>query len=640
MNSNAPTKWFGTPQGTLGSAAVLAFLCAGSAQAKVETEKFEVKLTNEYTLAYWDRDTDADKNLTVLKPKIDAGYFYLGSVPVGNYNAIKDKDSGDKKPALGAALPYTMILKPKAGFEKMLAAPTGFENVWDDAETGGRIDGTFFKANCPAGYAALGGVVREERAIEVSDEPQFRCVSTLILSKAEWNKDAVWTDAGSGGKHDGAIWTSTNAATPRPHYIYMLSNAGFPTKGYDAPAVQAYAINFYFPDVPDIKGEVDSAHAQKLIDTLPELTENYEIEAVDETVPVQLPSTAVPFYLINDPENDMVTQWQKFPTYTINRTVHWKRINDGDATGSKCVDWGEAGKVSGDFTVGSEREVTWNNSIGGEVGFQSTIGAKPLGVGTEATVSVSVSYSHEFGGSDSKSESRSKSYEFPVPPGTYVAVYQQFSTYEVKRSDGTVVNSSGTNDDFGGYTVRDVVYKPAGWSKDNPCGPYDKSTPVAGPAATDTAAASTASSSNLYDGYMSIEAMMATDEGSVVMPSTDDDKHEHHLLDSGHSLVAEKKHVSRSGNHYLVFTKTGDLVVFTKEGDFVWGLRDQISRSGHIEKIVYQDDGNLAAYGANDQYMWSALHTASPAGTALHLTDDGKLQIVHPDGTIAWSTGE
>lgn len=153
------------------------------------------------------------------------------------------------------------------------------------------------------------------------------------------------------------------------------------------------------------------------------------------------------------------------------------------------------------------------------------------------------------------------------------------------------------------------------------------------------AADPSADSVSAYDGYMSIVSAMATAEDKVVHPFIDDGNHEFHLLDGGHSLVEGKMHVSRSGNHYLIFNE-GNLFVRDEDGKMVWGLRDQISRPGHIGKIVYQNDGNLAAYDSNGGYMWSALHEASPAGTELHLNDKGVLQIRHPDGTIAWSSAE
>lgn len=169
---------------------------------------------------------------------------------------------------------------------------------------------------------------------------------------------------------------------------------------------------------------------------------------------------------------------------------------------------------------------------------------------------------------------------------------------------------------------------------------HDADKRVSSAASVDNPATNSAEiTASAYEGYMSIVSAMATAEDKVVHPFVDDGKHEYHLLDGGHSLVEGKMHVSRSGNHYLIFNE-GNLFVRDKDGKMSWDLRDLISRPGHIGKIVYQNDGNLAAYDSNDGYMWSALHEASPAGTELHLNDEGVLQIRHPDGKIAWSSAE
>lgn len=133
-----------------------------------------------------------------------------------------------------------------------------------------------------------------------------------------------------------------------------------------------------------------------------------------------------------------------------------------------------------------------------------------------------------------------------------------------------------------------------------------------------------------YKGAMKMESDYDTEESS----KTDGT----HLLSAGHTLKKGLKHFSKSGQHYLIFEEKGDLLVYTKDDKFVWSMRDNISRKGHVDRVVYQHDGNLAAYNAKNGFMWSALHKAAPKGTELHLTDAGILKIVQPDGIVAWSS--
>jgi hypothetical protein len=144
------------------------------------------------------------------------------------------------------------------------------------------------------------------------------------------------------------------------------------------------------------------------------------------------------------------------------------------------------------------------------------------------------------------------------------------------------------------------------------------------------------STETAYDGAMKMEYDYDTVEGDNYQSAKGGSNH---LLDTGHTIKKGLKHYSKGGTHYLVFQE-GDLVVYKKDNTFVWSMRDNITHKGHVDKVVYQHDGNLAAYDAKGGYMWSALHKATPKGTELHLTDDGVLQIVQPGEIIAWKSTE
>jgi len=95
-----------------------------------------------------------------------------------------------------------------------LAAPKHFECKWTDKSTGGDTDGSFWKAIPPTGYVALSDV-----AVHMSNyglkpgvtkpaheiDSKFMCVLKRICHRHELGS-IMWTDAGSGGTYDGAIW--------------------------------------------------------------------------------------------------------------------------------------------------------------------------------------------------------------------------------------------------------------------------------------------------------------------------------------------------------------------------------------------------------------------------------------------------
>jgi len=95
-----------------------------------------------------------------------------------------------------------------------LAAPKHFECKWTDKSTGGDTDGSFWKAIPPTGYVALSDV-----AVHMSNyglkpgvtkpaheiDSKFMCVQIGLCRRHELGS-IMWTDAGSGGTYDGAIW--------------------------------------------------------------------------------------------------------------------------------------------------------------------------------------------------------------------------------------------------------------------------------------------------------------------------------------------------------------------------------------------------------------------------------------------------
>jgi len=122
---------------------------------------------------------------------------------------------------------------------KALAKPTEFECVWCDRGTGGDKDGSLWKAHAPAGYVALSDV-----AVQMSNsgvepgttqrpddvDPSFRCVHASLVKDAELDA-CVWTDAGSGGKYDGACWG-----------IQLSPGMRVSTGGGDSPDNQQYQL--------------------------------------------------------------------------------------------------------------------------------------------------------------------------------------------------------------------------------------------------------------------------------------------------------------------------------------------------------------------------------------------------------------
>lgn len=106
------------------------------------------------------------------------------------------------------------------------------------------------------------------------------------------------------------------------------------------------------------------------------------------------------------------------------------------------------------------------------------------------------------------------------------------------------------------------------------------------------------------------------------------------------SFERGQKIYSPSGNHFVMFLGDGNLVINGREGNHIWGL-DAVIRDklGLVGSITFQADGNLVVSDKQGGYLWSAVHSAQPAGSTLRLNDNGALQIVRPDSSVAWEAG-
>merc|ERR1712232_535038 len=95
-----------------------------------------------------------------------------------------------------------------------MGKPVKFVCKWTDKGTGGNRDGSLWRAVPPTGFVALSDVAvwmsnsgnqpgTERTADEI--DADFRCVRADLTDSA-WVGDMIWSDAGSGGKYDGACW--------------------------------------------------------------------------------------------------------------------------------------------------------------------------------------------------------------------------------------------------------------------------------------------------------------------------------------------------------------------------------------------------------------------------------------------------
>jgi hypothetical protein len=117
--------------------------------------------------------------------------------------------------------------------ELVLAFTTDFDFRWNDRESGGKYDGSFWQPRPPKGFYALGGV-----GVKGYDDPSGK-VAALCVRAADGASsraplalptgyDRIWKDSGSGAKHDGSCWR------PKAPQGYVALGDVF-NSGHDTP---------------------------------------------------------------------------------------------------------------------------------------------------------------------------------------------------------------------------------------------------------------------------------------------------------------------------------------------------------------------------------------------------------------------
>lgn len=102
----------------------------------------------------------------------------------------------------------------------------------------------------------------------------------------------------------------------------------------------------------------------------------------------------------------------------------------------------------------------------------------------------------------------------------------------------------------------------------------------------------------------------------------------------GTDLVRGDRYYNDSRRHYLIWQSDGNLVVYDANDQFVWGLNLYPGVDfAAIGRVSWQADGNLAAYAADGRFIWSAMDVIG-GDAALFIDEAGTLQIVAGDAVL------
>jgi len=157
-----------------------------SVQLDFADPALELAYVDQFQLRWWDKGSGA----------IYDGAFYRPVVPAG-FHALAHYGQGDFGTPRGFSF-AARELKPGA-----LAAPSGYQQIWNDRGSGADLDGSMWRPVCPTGYASLGVVAQAGYGTPALDA--ISCVREDLLLPGKVGNQ-IYNDRKSGGDHDIGAW--------------------------------------------------------------------------------------------------------------------------------------------------------------------------------------------------------------------------------------------------------------------------------------------------------------------------------------------------------------------------------------------------------------------------------------------------
>ena len=198
----------------------------------------EIQSAYQFELLYRDAGSGSSRDGAFHRPLPAAGFYAIAHQGQAHYGVPGEDD----RP--GAAVMVARALEPDA-----LAAPTGFELVWEDSASGAALDGAAWRplppTNLPNDYRCLGHFfTRGRTAPDLSSDPvtqralaQYRCVREDLTAPGVVGT-RIWEDKGSGANLDFSAWR-----------IEAADNTGLAVGGfvgepsYDPPTETVYVLD-------------------------------------------------------------------------------------------------------------------------------------------------------------------------------------------------------------------------------------------------------------------------------------------------------------------------------------------------------------------------------------------------------------
>jgi hypothetical protein len=154
---------------------------------EAQTGSIEVDFISNYSPVWNISGSATKRQVSFWRPEPADGWSRVGHSIAEGYGRPADA---------------TMVVRAR-GASDLLARPTDYQLIWNDAGSGAKQDGSVWRAVCPAGYSALGDVTSGSHQKPGIDEVKCVKQSALVATRLG---SSIWNDAGSGAKLNFGSW--------------------------------------------------------------------------------------------------------------------------------------------------------------------------------------------------------------------------------------------------------------------------------------------------------------------------------------------------------------------------------------------------------------------------------------------------
>jgi|GEM_PF-2107493 hypothetical protein len=321
------------------------------------------------------------------------------------------------------ATPQAVTVMVKGLTNGAIRQPTGFKRFYTDAGTGGDQDLALWTPIAPSGYMALGLVATNGGQPNTTE---VVCVRRDLVTLATAGK-LIFHDGGSGGNQDLGLWRINPPSFPKDSkYAYITSGSfcGHASRATPNNSNVTYALRVLIPaDEKNVKSE------------RPQLTSMNK--PAEKTDLVLTSISKLPCVSVNDAayRGNAARQVRETPVYTLERYDYYQ-LQDFNTSASP-----NAGTMTFEMKTGMTQthetsiEQTFGTSVTAEAGVESGIYSASISV----TVSYALSQSESF--SKSEMQERTAKKEFTVPAKGAGALYNLCHQYRLKRANGEIIDT-------------------------------------------------------------------------------------------------------------------------------------------------------------------------------------------------------